>query len=54
MCISMVIGCRNVFISSDVLPIADSFAMPTAAEPSVDMVFKSLKISEPEVIQALL
>ena len=53
-CKSIVMGCRKVAISRSVLPRADSVAEPTAAEPSVAMVFRSLNSSEPDVMQALL
>ena len=50
----MMMGCRKVAISLSLLPMADSVAEPTAAEPSVAIVLRSLNSSEPDVMQALL
>lgn len=50
----MAIGCRKVRISCFVLPIADSFVEPTAAEPSEAIVLRSRNRSEPATSVTLL
>ncbi len=49
----MRMGCSSVSIWLSVNPRALSVACPTAAEPSVAMVFMSLNTSEPPVMLAM-
>ena len=53
MCASIVTACSAVRICSLVAPLALNVAWPTAAEPSMLMVFKSLDAIDPAVIHVM-